>query len=192
VSPSNVTVPDPDAEYTWGLQQIGVPSFDEQFDVRGEGANVTIIDDGISDGDHPDLEFAQKVNIVDNEINVGAIGLTDDAHGEHVAGTATGALDPAGDVPRYGVAPNASLTKINVFEGTPGASFANILTAVDYAVTERNADVAGMSLSAGGPVSTVFDLVDQQMRDAKAAGTLVTVSSGNAGTSSRTAMRVLR
>ena len=181
VSPSNVTVPDPDAEYTWGLQQIGVPSFDEQFDVRGEGANVTIIDDGISDGDHPDLEFAQKVNIVDNEINVGAIGVTDNAHGEHVAGTATGALDPAGDVPRYGVAPNASLTKINVFEGTPGASFANILTAVDYAVTERNADVAGMSLGAGGPFSTVASIVDAQMREAKAAGTLVTVSAGNEG-----------
>ncbi len=181
VSPSDVTVPDPDAEYTWGLQQIGIPSFDEQFDVRGEGANVTIIDDGISDGDHPDLEFAQKVNIVDNEINVGAIGVTDNAHGEHVAGTATGALDPAGDVPRYGVAPNASLTKINVFEGTPGASFANILTAVDYAVTERNADVAGLSLGAGGPVSTVASIVDAQMREAKAAGTLVTVSAGNGG-----------
>jgi Subtilase family. len=64
---------------------------------------------------------------------------------------------------------------------TPGASFANILTGVDYAVTERNADVAGLSLGAGGPVSTVASIVDAQMREAKAAGTLVTVSAGNEG-----------
>lgn len=140
-----------EGDFTYGLQKIGIPSFEEQFDTDGQGATVAIIDDGISSPDegHPDLEFAQTAVAADGVITEGTLG-SPGAHGEHVSGTATGAADPAGDVPRYGVAPNASLIEVNAFE--EGAFLEDILAGVEYAV-EEDADVAGMSL--GFPRPTI-------------------------------------
>jgi Subtilisin-like serine proteases len=168
-------------DFTYGLQKIGIPSFEEQFDTDGQGATVAIIDDGISNPTegHPDLEFAQTAVATDGVITEGTLG-SPGAHGEHVSGTATGAADPAGDVPRYGVAPNASLIEVNAFE--EGAFLEDILAGVEYAV-EEDADVAGMSL--GFPPTNdknpMINAVNRQMEEANAAGTLVSVSAGNSG-----------
>jgi subtilisin family serine protease len=167
--------------FTYGLQKIGIPSFEQQFETDGEGATVAIIDDGISNPEagHPDLDIAQRAIAVDGSITEGTLG-SPGAHGEHVAGTATGAADPAGEIPRYGVAPNASLIKVNAFEG--GAFLDDILAGVQYSVAQ-DADVAGMSL--GFPPTNdrnpMINAVDRAMKDANAAGTLVSVSAGNSG-----------
>lgn len=181
IRPEGVTPSLEQGEFTYGLQKIGIPSFEEQFDTHGEGTTVAILDNGISNPDegHPDLEFAQTAIAADGVVKTGTLGSPGE-HGEHVAGTATGAADPAGDVPRYGVAPNASLIKINVFEN--GAFNADIIAGLQYAV-EQDADVAGMSLGAvprsdQNPVSNSFD---RAIDDANAAGTLVSVSAGNSG-----------
>ncbi|MFC6753853.1 S8 family serine peptidase, partial [Halorubrum tibetense] len=172
--------PDLDGDFTFGLEQINVPEFDEEFDGMGDGASVVIGDDGISNPEegHPDLEFAEEVNVVNGEINEG-LG-SPGAHGEHVAGTATGAAEPVGDVPRFGVAPNADLLKANVFEG--GAFTEDIIASMEWAA-EEDADVASYSLGFApeGDGSTFAPAYVDTIEDVNAAGTAAVVSAGNEG-----------
>jgi len=172
--------PDLDGDFTFGLEQINIPEFDENFDGQGEGASIMIGDDGISNPDegHPDLEFAEEVNVVNGEINP---GLGDPgAHGEHVAGTATAAADPVGEVPRYGVAPNADLLKANVFQG--GAFTEDIIASMEWAA-ENDADVASFSLGFAPDegLSTFAPAYVETIEDVNAAGTAAVVSAGNSG-----------
>jgi subtilisin family serine protease len=173
---------DQNGNVTYGLEQIDVPGFEDKYNTSGEGATVTIIDDGISNPEegHPDLEFAIKAVAEGGEVTTGTLG-TAGSHGEHTAGTATGAADPAGDVPRYGVAPNADLIMVNTFEGQAAA--VDTLAAVQFAA-QQDSDVASMSL--GFPVQTPGNsvlelLMEQQMQDANAMGTAVVGSAGNEG-----------
>jgi len=174
-----------DANFTHGLRQIDVPGFEDKYNASGEGTTVTVIDDGISNPEagHPDLDFSIKAVAENGTVTTGTLGKPADlAHGEHVAGTATGAADPVGDVPRYGVAPNASLIKVKVGERT-SVSVENILASVEFAV-EQDSDVVSMSL--GLPVQTPGNpvlelLMEQQAQSALAAGTVVVAAAGNAG-----------
>jgi subtilisin family serine protease len=176
---------DLDANYTYGLRQIDVPGFEEKYNASGEGTTVAVIDDGISNPEegHPDLEFVIKAVAENGSVTTGTLGQpTELAHGEHVAGTATGAADPAGDVPRYGVAPNASLIKIKPGERSD-VTVENILASMEFAV-EQDADVVSMSL--GIPEETPGDsvlelMMEQQTQTALTAGTVVVGAAGNIG-----------
>jgi PGF-CTERM protein len=176
---------DRDANYTYGLRQIDVPGFDEKYNASGEGTTVTVIDDGISNPEagHPDLEFAIKAVAENGSVTTGTLGEPARlAHGEHVAGTATGAADPVGDVPRYGVAPNASLIKIKPGE-RGNVSVENILASMEFAV-EQDSDVVSMSLGVPEetPGNSVLELMmEQQTQTALAAGTVVVGGAGNIG-----------
>jgi subtilisin family serine protease len=176
---------DLDANYTYGLRQIDVPGFDEKYNASGEGTTVTVIDDGISNPEegHPDLEFAIKAVAENGSVTTGTLGEPARlAHGEHVAGTATGAADPVGDVPRYGVAPNASLIKIKPGE-RGNVSVENILASMEFAV-EQDSDVVSMSLGVPEetPGNSVLELMmEQQTQTALAAGTVVVGAAGNIG-----------
>ena len=174
---------DNDTEYTYGLQQINVPEFEDEFNTQGEGATVMIGDDGISNPEegHPDLEFAKEAIVENGTVDEGTlVGGTEEAHGEHTAGTATGAADPAGDVPRYGVAPEADLLMADVFAG--GAFTEDIIASMEWAA-ENDADVASFSL--GLPSSTGLSTYQpayvETVEDVNAAGTVAVVSAGNSG-----------
>jgi hypothetical protein len=148
----------------------------------GQGTDVAILDDGVSDPDnlHPDLDFATKAIAENGEVTTGTLGSPDNGHGEHVAGTAVGSLEPAGDVPRYSVAPGADLHKINVFQG--GAFTSDLVAAVQFSAS-NGYDVASMSLGVG-PVngqSTIQIPMEQAMQNANDLGTLVIGSAGNSG-----------
>mgnify|MGYP006274986137 CR=1 FL=1 len=166
--------------YTYGLEQIGVPAFEEKYGDRGGNATVTVLDDGVTNPDsiHPDLDFDQIASVSDGEVTEGTLGPAG-GHGEHVAGTVSGAANPAGDVPRYGVAPNASVNMVNVFEG---GTMEDVLAGIEYSV-EEDSDVTTLSLGFGSTTgySTVSNMVEDTVQDANAAGTLVTVSAGNSG-----------
>jgi len=112
-------------------------------------------------------------------VTTGTLG-SPGAHGEHVAGTATGAANPAGPVARYGVASDADLYKVNVFES--GAYTSDIIAAIQWSV-QNDADVASMSLGFG-PVdglSTIQVSMETAMQNAEDAGTVVIGSAGNSG-----------
>ncbi len=181
---SNVSA-DQTQNFTYGLRQIDVPGFEDKYSASGEGTTVTIIDNGISDPEagHPDLEFGIKAVAENGSVTTGTLGQpTEQAHGEHTAGTATGAADPAGDVPRYGVAPNASLINIKVGE-RKSIAVEDLLASVEFAV-EQDSDVASMSL--GLPIESPGDsvlelLMGQQAQTALAAGTVVIGTTSNEG-----------
>ena len=181
---SNVSA-DQTQNFTYGLRQIDVPGFEDKYSASGEGTTVTIIDNGISNPEagHPDLEFEIKAVAENGSVTTGTLGEpTELAHGEHVAGTATGAANPAGDVPRYGVAPNASLINIKVGE-RKSIAVEDLLASVEFAV-EQDSDVASMSL--GLPIESPGDsvlelLMGQQAQTALAAGTVVIGTTSNEG-----------
>ena len=183
--PTDIDSVDEPGTVTYGLDQLDVPGFEAAFDgERGANATVAIVDTGLSNPEegHPDLDITKQYLIQDGEVmeNETEEGS---AHGEHVAGTATGAADPAGDVPRYGVAPEADLINIDVFGASPGASFADIILGLEQSV-EDGADVAGFSLGASNTAfreSTFREIYTDVIVDANTAGTAVTVSAGNEG-----------
>jgi len=185
VRPTDANPVDEPGTVTYGLEQLDIPGFEAAFDgERGANATVAIVDTGLSDPEegHPDLDITKQYLIQDGEVmeNETEEGS---AHGEHVAGTATGAADPAGDVPRYGVAPEADLINIDVFGAGQGASFADILLGLEQSV-EDGADVAGFSLGASNAAfrdSTFREIYTDVIVDANTAGTAVTVSAGNEG-----------
>jgi len=175
---------DDTTNYTYGLEQINVPEFEDEFDTQGEGATVMIGDDGISNPEagHPDLEFAKEAIVSNGTVDEGTlVGGTEEAHGEHTAGTATGAADPAGDVPRYGVAPEADLLMADVFAG--GGAFTEDIVASMQWAAENDADAASFSL--GFPSSTGLSTFQpafvETIEDVNAAGTVAVVSAGNSG-----------
>jgi subtilisin family serine protease len=161
--------------YTYGLEQINAPTAWEQHNTTGEGASVAVLDTGVA-ADHPDLsvakwqEFDSDGNPIDSEPNDG------DGHGTHVSGTVSGAMNPAGDVPSFGVAPNVSLYGGKVLDDSGGGSFAQIIGGMEWAVNE-SADVISMSLGATG----FFDEMIAPVQNAQEAGTTVVSSAGNSG-----------
>ncbi|WP_200530408.1 S8 family serine peptidase [Halorubrum sp. LN27] len=173
-----------DGEVTYGLDQIEVPEFEDEFGVQGEGATVMIGDDGISNPEegHPDLEFAEEAIVANGTVDEGTlVGGTEGAHGEHTAGTATGAAHPAGDVPRYGVAPEADLLMADVFAGG-GAYTEDIIASMEWAA-ENDADAASFSLGLPSSTgqSTFQPAYVETIEDVNAAGTVAVVSAGNSG-----------
>lgn len=172
------------SSFTFGLEQLDIAGFEAAFDgERGANATISIVDDGLSNPDegHPDLNIAEKYLIQDGDVTEGTV--LPGPHGEHVAGTAAGAADPVGDVPRYGVAPEAELLKIDVFGDDAGASFEDIAIGLEISA-EEGADVAGFSLGAASDAfteSTFEQTFTETVEEANAAGTVVSVSAGNEG-----------
>lgn len=163
---------------TYGLDQINATEVWSAYGTRGEGVSVAVLDTGV-DADHPDLsvekwqEFDGTGNPVDSQPNDG------DGHGTHVSGTVTGAENPAGTVPSFGVAPEAALYGVKVLDDSGGGSFAQIIAGMQWAV-DNDADIISMSLGATG----FFDQMIDPVRNAKTAGTLVVASAGNSGAGS--------
>jgi len=167
-----------DEEYTYGLEMLNAPDVWNQLGVTGEGAGVAILDTGL-DNDHPDFdmdpdnfqEFDDDGNEVDSEPNDG------NGHGTHVSGTAVGPQDPDGDVPAYGVAPDAELYSAKVLDDGGGGSFAQINAGMEWAAEKDDVDVVGMSLGATGYVPDMIEPAE----NIRNTGQVLSVSIGNAG-----------
>lgn len=172
VDEQRIVALDNDIDVTYGLDQIAVPEVWEEFDSRGEGARVAVLDTGV-DADHPDIdladggwaEFDEEGEEIDSDPN------DPDGHGTHVSGTIVGG-DESGT--QIGVAPEAELYNGKVLDN--GGTFAQIIGGMEWA-HENDADVINMSLGADG----FFEEMIEPVQNAVAAGTLVVSSSGNDG-----------
>ena len=119
-----------------------------QAGYRGAGTRIAIIDTGI-DLDHPDLAAHVDATGGKNCVTSGAPPNDGHGHGSHVAGTAAAPLNGVGVV---GVAPEATLVPIKVFDDAGNSSESMVLCGIDYATglnteadPDNDIDVASMS-----------------------------------------------
>jgi subtilisin family serine protease len=172
------SVSDSDVGSTDGLDQIRAPAAWEQYDTRGAGAKVAVLDSGV-DTSHPDIDLAEwaEFNETGGRVDSEPRDIDPRGHGTHVSATATGG---AASGQRIGVAPEAALSHGAVLTDCSGSScsgtVAQIVAGMEWAVA-HDADVLSMSLGARGYRVRLVEPV----RNARAAGTTVVASSGNSG-----------
>jgi len=166
--------------YQWDMLAIDAPgAWDLGY--TGEGARVAVIDTGI-DTDHPDLaaniDFAASASMVPGET------IEDyDGHGSNVAGIIAAADNARGVI---GVAPNATIIAIKVFDAAGTGYFSWTIEAIAHAVAV-DADIINMSLGAyvahwekpGDEVAAFLNLLRDVINYAVQQGLLVVCSAGN-------------
>ena len=195
------------AKQRWHYEAINLPAAIEALRAVDLSASpapiVAVVDTGIV-ADHPDLthQLVAGYDMISSATNAGdgdgPDSNPDDAsksttsvfHGSHVAGTI--AAEAGNSVGGVGIAPMARIMPVRVL-GEMGGSTYDILQGVLFAAglsNERNvrparrADVINLSLGGEGPCTTAEETV---FRQARAAGSLVVIASGNESTRSATA-----
>src|SRR4029079_14559255 len=154
-----------------------------QAGFRGSGARIAILDSGI-DLTHPDLAASIDSASGKNCLNPALPPQDGHGHGTHVSGTAAAPLNGVGVV---GIAPEATLVAIKMFDDAGNSSEALSLCALDR-VTELNTDanpnndidVASMSWGdhrAWGSCAT--DPLHGAICRAQASGAILVAGAGN-------------
>ena len=168
---------------TWGIEAINATAVWDEYDTRGEGVRVAVLDTGI-DADHPDVDL--YTSDPSDPTYPGGWAAFDDTgeridgstphdstqHGTHVSGTVVGGNASGKYV---GVAPDADLLHGKVLS-EEGGSFARIVAGMEWAL-EEDADVISMSLGMNGTHDPLIDPV----RNARAQGVPVVAATGNEG-----------
>jgi subtilisin len=171
----------------FGISRIHALRFDAtgayDHGYRGAGARIAILDTGI-DLTHPDLAASIDNASGINCLNPALPPQDGHGHGTHVSGTAAAPLNGIGVV---GVAPEATLVAIKMFDDAGNSSEALSLCALDR-VTElntdsnanNNIDVASMSWGdhrAWGDCSS--DALHGAICRAQASGAILVAGAGN-------------
>lgn len=161
-----------DVDRTWGVAATGA----DRSSRTGDGVKLCVLDTGCDLG-HPD--FAGR-SIVSKSFVPGESVEDGHGHGTHCAGTAAGPMRPgAPSVPRYGVAPEASLYVGKVLNNSGSGRERDILVGIDWAIREGCA-VISMSLGrpvreGEGPSSDYERLGRKALRE----GSLIVAAAGN-------------
>lgn len=168
--------------------QDGTGAYQSGF--RGNGARIAILDTGI-DLDHPELAAS-----IDHELGIHCVNTAftpNDGigHGTHVAGTAAAPINGIGVV---GVAPEARLVAVKMFNDSGQSSEAIALCALDHIVglnldgdPANDIDVANMSWGeqrAWGDCAS--DALHGGICAAYAAGIILVAGAGNSATDAAT------
>jgi len=154
-------VAQPAQSIPWGVARVGYGD--------GTGKTVWVIDSGI-DPNHPDLNVDQTRS---KSFILGVTSWVDVyGHGTTVAGVIGAKNNTIGVV---GVAANATLVSLRVFDDYGRGSTSNAIKAVNHVAAYAKAgDVVNMSL--GGGISTTLD---NAVKAAAAKGILFAIASGN-------------
>ncbi|MDX3928284.1 MAG: S8 family serine peptidase [Shinella sp.] len=127
-------------ESTWGAAAVGA----HKSPFTGQGIKIAVLDTGI-DLKHPD--YVGRAIVAQSFVK----GETVDdvqGHGTHCAGTAAGkSVDPM--VPRYGIAPDASLFVGKILNNRGFGTELDIVNGMNWAITQR---CEVISMSVGAPV----------------------------------------
>lgn len=179
----------------FGVERIsawdpGGPNGAYQHGYRGTGARIAVLDTGI-DLDHPDLVASIDGALGRNCLNAAAAPNDGYGHGSHVAGTAAAPYNGIGVV---GVAPEARLVAIKMFDDAGNSSEALALCALDHVVAlnsdgdpANDVDVANMSWGESRSWGDcASDPLHTAICAAHAAGIILVAGSGNSATNGNT------
>lgn len=182
VTANDTVADDGTASNSWALDQIKAPEVWDEYDTRGEGMRVAVLDTG-ADGDHPDVDVAawgdwtKRGYERDTDPQDYDTAREPSGHGTHVSALVTGG-DASGV--QIGTAPEADLMVGAVMTDCDAdgcvATAAQILSGLQWAV-ENGADVATLSIGLSGHHSDFVEAI----RWAQASGTIVVASVGNDG-----------
>ncbi len=184
--PVSARTDDPLYDQIWGMRRIGAEAA-WQFS-RGEGVVIAVIDTGV-DLEHPDL----KDQLVTGLSVVGE-GQPDDKHGHGslIAGIAAAKSDNGEGI--SGVAPDAKVLPVRVFDAAGSATSSSVARAIRFAVDAADRRHAKLVLNLsfvgpsqpqsvvdGDPGSAIFgdEAVKRAIADAAAAGAVVVTAAGN-------------
>jgi len=161
---------DAELDNSWGVKRIGAGDV-QATGIRGAGVKVAILDTGV-DYTHPDLasNYGGGWDFVNND----ADPFDDNFHGTHVAGTIAARDDDAGVV---GVAPEATLYALKVLDANGNGSFANVIAALDWAVSHG----AQITSNSYGSAQDPGSIVRQAFDNAANAGLVHIAAAGNSG-----------
>jgi subtilisin len=133
--------------------------------------DVAVIDTGVYD--HPDLDVASRTDCSLAVMCLPGLGLDDNGHGTHVAGT-IGAIDNGTGV--VGVAPGARIHSVKVCNLAGTCLTSSIVAGVDYVTSQAaTVEVANMSLGGTGTSQALADAITRSVD----AGVVYSVSAGN-------------
>ncbi len=150
---------------------------------RGAGARIAVLDTGV-DMDHPDLVGLDRRGIGKNCVNPALPPEDGYGHGTHVSGTALAPLNGVGVV---GVAPEARLVPVKIFDDAGNSSESLVLCGFNHVMTLNTDgnpanDVDVMSMSFGEDRSwgdCVTDPLHTAVCNAYAAGIIMVAGAGN-------------
>ena len=160
-------------ELAWSSAASRVGAFKPRpWAARGTNVTIAIIDSGIR-RDH--IDFAGAItggyNAFTNQTGTAAVNDTS-GHGTHVASLAAARANGVGMV---GVASNARILPVQVFQGSSTSDFF-VARGINYATSQR---AFVMNLSLGG--STMSPTIRTALQGAQAAGLLMVIAAGNEG-----------
>lgn len=187
-APASARTADPLYDQLWGLRRIGAESA-WQFS-RGEGVVIAVIDTGV-DLEHPDL-----VDRLVPGTSVVGEGPPDDEHGHGslIAGIAAATAD--NDEGIAGVAPEAMILPVRVFDSAGSATSSRVARAIRFAIDAADRRRAKLVLNLsfvgpsqpqavidGQPGGAIFgdEAVQDAISDAAASGAVVVTAAGNDG-----------
>ncbi len=169
---------------------VGGDKVHSLYGLTGEGVNVAVFDTGI-DSDHPDLEddiVAQQCYSANGgcppyNATESSSAEDEDGHGTSVSGIITS----RGTVSSVGIAPDAGIVAVRVFDDSVSAATSDMLRGFDWLIRNRRTlDVKLVNMSLGGGKYTGnCDHDDQARADAISElnryGIAVFAASGNDG-----------
>jgi subtilisin family serine protease len=159
---------------TYGVDMVRAPAVWDEFDTRGAGATVAVLDTGI-DPDHQDLTVSDwaAFDVQGTLVSEGPENASDvNGHGTHVAGTVAGG-NASGTA--IGVAPEAKLYGVKVLDDSGIGTFTQLVAGMEHVTEEPSVDVIQISLGSEGQ----FDEYIEPVQQSRNAGKLVIVSAGN-------------
>ena len=162
---------DPGRSQQWALELIRAP---QAWAVgRGAGTTIAVVDTGV---DLPHEDLASK--LLPGRSFVGTAVQDENGHGTHVAGIAAAATDNGRGI--SGVAPDAKILPLRVFDSDDRAPYSAIAAAVRFAADERSTVI---NLSLGPELPLVANALDTSLADAIdyawSKGSIVTIAAGN-------------
>jgi hypothetical protein len=158
---------DPKKKEMYHLELLQI---DKALKLAGKHDVTVAVIDGLADVNHPELK--NKVLPPYNVADPANPGYPD-YHGTHVAGIVASEMNNG--IGGHGVAPNAKILPINVFDRYGGFDYM-LADAILYAV-ENGADVINMSL--GAPFE--MPLVEEAIKKAVEKGVVIVAAAGNDG-----------